>query len=753
MKSGRKNSRRSEARKTSVRRILLATGAAIIAPSTAAFAQLDEVVVTARKTEESLQQVPVSVASATGAELEKRSIADLSDLAEATPNITFGQQAQGGRIGGLVFIRGVGQRDSLAVYDPAVGVYIDGVYLGRMNANDLDMLEIERVEVLRGPQGTLFGKNTSGGAVNIVTKRPDTSADAFGGRVMATTGSRDRFDIQGSVNVPLVADTLAFQLSGSRRTQDGYGHRLTDGDDMGDTHRSSLRGQLLFTPTDNFSATLSGDWTTIDEKNASFNLTGVNTNIPPVQALNFFTTETYDERWLSPGPYEYYGGGPNSSRGELWGGSLTLDLDMGWAQLKSISAYREVSIHNDEDPDGSPVNILDQYQQVDQHQVSQELQLTGDSFDNRLNWVLGAYYFHEEAHDNIDYALLTALFGTAVSFSQDNMVENNSYAVFGQGSYNITDKLRLTAGLRYTNDEKIVDFAHYSFPDDVQLLPLLTGKHSSESFSPRVGLDYQWTPDVMTYFSVAQGAKNGGYNGRANAVTDFTEFEDEYVWTYEAGIRTEFLDGVGRFNATGFYSKYKDLQIQITGSTLVGGAPQPFNVITNVPKANIKGGEAELVLAPMEGFLFNAALGLTFAEYTELPTDPTFVASGVINLDSKFMNAPEATFAAGAEYTHDLSSSLEATLRVDYSYRSKIYYNVENTAPLVQDKYGLLNARLSFLHEPSGLTVSVFGTNLTDEYYITGGFDDASTPNPALGFTVVNEGRPREWGVSVQKSF
>lgn len=715
-------------------------------------APLEEIVVTARKTQESLQRVPVSIAATSGAQLESRSVVSLPDLTAATPNITFGQQAQGGRIGGLIFIRGVGQRDSLAVYDPGVGVYIDGVYLGRMNANDLDMMEIERVEILRGPQGTLFGKNTSGGAVSIVTKQPDASADGLGGRFQATIGSRNRFDLLGSLNVPIVTDKAAIQISGSRRRQDGFAKRA-DGEDMADAHRDALRGQLKLSPHEDFTATVSADWTKIDEKNAAYKLVGVNPNVLPIVLLNTYTPETYDERWLSSGNYQYNGGGPNSARGTLKGTSLTLEYDTGATTLKSITAYRRVSIHNDLDPDGSPINVLDQYQQVRQKQFSQEFQALGTAFEDRLQWVVGAYYFDEKVHDNIDYALLTSLFGTSQSFSQDNHVKSESLALYGQGTFNLTEKLRVTAGLRYTHDKKRVDYTRFSFPEDVSLMPLLIGRHGSKALSPRFGLDYQWTPDVMTYVSVAQGAKNGGFNGRANAVSDFTEFDDERVWTYEAGLRSEFLDGAGRFNATAFYSSYTDLQIQITGSTVVDNAPQPFNVITNVPKANIKGGEAELTLSPGRGLTLNGALGLTFAEYTKLPTSSVFVSSGVIDLDSKFMNAPEVTITAGAEYTHDVSSSLTATARVDYSYRSKIHYNVENTAPLVQKGYGLLNARLTFEHQPSGISLSVFGTNLTKAYYIVGGFDDAGTPNPALGFTVVNEGAPREFGASLGIKF
>jgi iron complex outermembrane receptor protein len=331
-------------------------------------------------------------------------------------------------------------------------------------------------------------------------------------------------------------------------------------------------------------------------------------------------------------------------------------------------------------------------------------------------------------------------------------VENDSKAAFGQASYAFTDKLRLTAGLRYTEDEKNVEVARLTYPDRAQVFRL-PDEHASDSLSPRVGLDYRWTPDIMTYVSAAHGAKNGGFNGQTARPTDFDEFDDEKVWTYEAGLRADLLTGRARLNLTAFYSRYENMQLQINGATSVNGVPTPFNVITNVPEASIRGGELELAISPARGLTLSAALGLTEGKYDELPTDPEFVASRVITRDSEFSHMPDVAYTLGAEYTGPLISGMQVTSRIDYAHKNRIFYNTENTRNVLQPAYGVLNARVSFEHDASGVSVAVFGSNLTNESYIIGGFDDATNPNPGLGFAFATQGAPREWGVSARIRF
>jgi iron complex outermembrane recepter protein len=713
-------------------------------------AKLEEIVVTARKTEESLQRVPVSVSVMSGEELAERSLTDLAAVGQAMPNFLFAERGASGRGSGVIYIRGVGQSDVRPTYDPAVGVYVDGVFLGRMQGNNLDTMDIERLEVLRGPQGTLFGKNTSGGAVNIITRRPDLND--FSGRVQLTGGSRGRFDALGNLNAPLIDGKLALHLTASRRTQDGYGTR-DDGQSMGSIDRSSGRLALLWQATDAFSALLAADAFTYDETNSVFKLISVYPLAPPIAALNTFTPLRYDDRWLSPGDFSNFAGGPNSSRGDLAGGSLTFAYELAGTTLKSISAYRDNTVHSDQDADLSPITILDELDVTRQHQFSQELQATGTSFDERLNWVFGLYYFRENVANLVDFPLVTPLFGFSRSFTNDHEVTNESAAGYGQGSYSLTEKVRLTAGLRYTHDKKDVDRRNLAYPSGALREPELTKSASSSDVSPRLGFDYQWTPEIMTYVSVAKGYKAGGFNGRASNNTDFNEYEPEKVWTYELGWRSDFLDRRARLNATAFYSDYTQLQLQISGSTTVNGAPAPFNVVTNVPKARILGGEVELEVLPLTGLKLSTQLGITDAKYTELPGDAQFIASSLIDGDSRFVYTPKTSLTAAAEYSRPITTSIAATGRIDYAYKSTIHYDVANSPLNRQNPYGLLNARLTFEQGPTGWSFSVFGTNLTNKHYIIGGFDDADTPNPGLGFAFVNMAPPREWGVTGQWRF
>jgi iron complex outermembrane receptor protein len=730
-----------------------APGAPTDSPSAKeAGSELQQVVVTARKTEESLQRVPESVAAITGDDLEKRSLDTLSDIGQSTPNFNFGEQGNTGRGAGILFIRGVGQVNATVNFEPAVGLYIDGVFLGRPNGNDLDMLDIERVEVLRGPQGTLFGRNTSGGAVNIITKQPDASADGLSGRAEIITGSLNRFDAVVGLNIPLVTDKVALQFDGSRRSQDGYGRR-TDGESTGSTDRDSGRVSLLLKPTEHFSALIEGDGTIYNETNAVEKLVDINTATGPIAAINAFTPLKYDSRWLSSSDFLSYGTGPNSSRGDLSGTSVTLNLDTDWATLKSISAYRRLNVHSDQDPDNSPVTLLNFYDYTRQHEISQELQAKGESFDERLDWVLGAYYFHESASESDLSILLTALVpDCGACFDYIRNVATDSYASYGQANYKLTERLRFTAGLRFTHDTKEFEGIDLAYPGNALLGITGTLHKSWDDMSPRLGFDYQWTPDIMTYVSAARGYKGGGFTSDAGVPA--TVYSPEIVWTYELGLRSDLLDHHLRFNTTAFYNNYSDLQMQINGSTTnSSGNPVPFAITANIPKVRITGGEVELIVVPAKRLQLTSGLGLTYAQYLQLPTSAAWTAANLVTLHSQFPYTPKVSLTLGAEYTMPLSGARSATGRIDYAYKSTIYYNLTDSPYLRQSPYGLLNARLTFEYQQRGLSFSVFATNLTNKHYFTGGYDDADIPTPGLGFAFVDMAPPREFGVSAQVRF
>jgi iron complex outermembrane recepter protein len=726
--------------------------------------QLEEIVVTARKREELLQNVPVSIAAFSASDLGKRSLQNLDDVGQFLPNLTVSQAGTNGNSGALIYIRGIGQSDVLSTYDPAVGIYVDGVYLGRMQGNDIGTMDVERVEVLRGPQGTLFGKNTDGGAISIITRQPDASADAPHGHVEVTTGEFHRFDVTGGINIPLVTDKAALELSGTRLSQDGYGNRA-DGQEMQNRNRDIGRMTLLLKPTDDFSAVLRADVTTYDEKNSSFHLVSVNTAAPVTGGLNAYLgaigQPLLDGRWVTTDPYFNYGTGPNYSTGSLFGTSLTLNWDEDWGSLKSISAYRKNIVRQGFDVDGTPIGEMDSYTLVYQDQFSEELQVSGKSFESRLKWVGGLYFFGENVHDSQAFNLgavntaFTAITGAPFDANFDQLlnVRNLSYAAYGQATYAVTEKFNVTLGLRETYDQKFVGRDNLSFPgpsgdffayDGTLIQPYVQKNGNWSAASPRLSFDYQWTPDVMTYISASQGFKSGGFNGRASTVAEFNEYQPEKVWAYEIGLRSDWLDKKLRANLTAFYSDYRDLQVQDNLSVIVDGKPVPMTILDNVPRSRITGGEAELIVVPLPGLKLSGSLGLIDAKYTELSPGSSLTTS------LQFPFTPKVSYTTGAEYSLPVSSSYDVTGRVDYAHKSTINYDLLNAPTLRQPGYGLLNARLTVDMLTTGLSLSVFGTNLTGTQYFTSGNDDT---NSAFGWAFVNEAPPREWGVSAKYKF
>jgi iron complex outermembrane recepter protein len=704
-----------------------------------ATAQLDEVVVTSRKREENLQDVPVSIQAVTSSELQMRSLDTLNDVGQHTTNLNFGQQAQSGSSANTVYIRGVGQSDTLAAFDPGVGIYMDGVYLGRMTALDLDLTNIERVEVLRGPQGTLFGKNTNGGAISIVTQKPNIHADRPEGRVQLTTGSHSRFDAIASVDIPVVNDVAALQASFARRKQDGFSNRI-DGQEQANTDRYLGRLALLVKPTESLELLLAADGSTYNQATSAYRLVQVRTASPVPTLYALFTPYRYDDRWVTGNPYFYDGTGPNQDDGKVWGTSLTVTWTADWATLKSITAFRGSSIDNSVDADGSPLTVLSEFEIIRQHQFSQEFQLAGAAFSDRLKWVTGLYYFKESAIDNNSFNGAVEFFQGAADFSQDLTITNRSYAAYGQATYALTDALNLTVGARGTSEKKQVGRVQTA---QVPIAP----DGSWTSFLPRVGLDYHFTKRVMGYVSAAEGEKSGGFNGRAASVAEFNRFDPEKVWTYEVGMRSDLLDERVRFNGTVFYSRYTDMQVQLNKSVTdpATGRPVPFTVVGNIPSADIRGAEAELTVIPVERLKVIAGVGITDGRYKEL------LAGAPMTLQDRFINAPHTSIDGAVEYTAPITSDYTATGRVDYIQKSRIEYDYGNSPLVSQPAYSLVNARLRFDATRLGVSVSVFGTNLTNKVYAVGGHDDG--PQGSLGFVLQQMAPPRQWGVSAEYRF
>ena len=746
-------------------------------------AGLEVITVTARKRAESLQSTPVAVSAFTGDELNTRGVTNLRDVANYAPNVELFANSVSGSSAGQAYIRGVGQFDYLITTDPGVGVYVDGVYLARSLGNLLDLVDIERVEILRGPQGTLYGKNTIGGAINVISKRPSSEPE---GAIDVKVGSYDRVDARLRLSGPIIEDVLAFKLAASTKNADGFGKRPLAGDRAGDENSDALQATLEWTAADNIDVTVSADYTRRDEAmsvhhadalNDQAILAGLyNALADPLASLHGLDLPPYDQRWVTADPYKDNSTGLNFSKSEIWGASGVITWDLGAVSLKSISAYRNLKLDFGTDPDGSPAVVIDELDRNRQDQFSQELQLTGQSFNDRFKWVAGGYYLREDAHaeiavrtfEDIYYALeaLPAAIiplapvtcpaplpapcaggaGNPVNLALDvsrfitQDQTTKSASLYGQGSFDLTDRLSASYGIRYTNEKKDFLYSAAAYASGVVLVPPTSRDASWDDISHKIGLDYRFSDTVMTYVSAAKGFKSGGFNGRASSSAEITDYDPETIWSYEAGLKSELLDRRLRVNAAIFTNSYRDMQF-----TLVTANPDGSQLVTvgNAAKARVRGAELEFTALPVENLTLSGSVGFLDSEYREV--DP----SAGITTSQKLIGSPKWSTSAGAEYRVPVNDLFDVALRADYSYRTKVYFDAVNTEAIAQDSYGLLNLRAAIENVDGDWSIAAGVTNATDEAYRIMGVGVLDS----LGFASGVYGRPREWYVQLAYKF
>ncbi len=738
---------------------------------------LDVIVVTAQKRSEGLQDTPIAITAVSGETLEATGAQDISNLQAITPNLVFDTTApvSGVSSGAIVFIRGVGQTDFQLTTDPGVGTYVDGVYISRSVGGVLDVLDLERVEVLRGPQGTLFGRNTIGGAISLVSKRP---SDTFAFRAEATGGSRNLLNAFVSVDIPF-SSTIRSKFVGSIKSQDGFVEGLNDSRELGDTNRFSFRGTIEAELTPSLTATLSADYTNIDEQNAASKLVGISVAapgsptrtdfrfdrdtgtvvtetfaIPPgAPTLTFLQnvgpTGTFDQSFITPDLDTTFATGPNGTELDIYGGSLTLALDVGFGEIKTITAFRETTGSFARDADGSPLQVTEtnnaDYQQ---EQFSQEIQLTGSVLNDRLKFAIGAYYFDESGQDILTVTL-PFLFGTVNNFA---FVENESIAAYAQGTYSFNDNLSVTGGVRYTRDDKsftapvggagITNGPAAVFGAAGTFTPFFPAGTSEVDFddvSFKAVVDYKLDNGTLFYVSYSEGFKSGGFNTRYLVpVPAAVSFDPEQLETYEAGIKWEGLGRRLRLNGAVFFSDYSDIQLVLFQS----GAPLTINAAS----AEIFGVEFEATALPFDSLETGFGFGYTDADYTDIaPLDPLVSAELQVQQDNDLPNTPEFSLSAYAAHTVEFSGSLEFRSRVDWSYTSRIENDAQNSRFLTQDGAHLINASIGIHDVDKGWSVTGFVKNLTDRRIIQSG-----DSNFGIGFHEANFNEPREFGITAR---
>jgi len=754
---------------------LAGLAAALAAPVPAAgqaqgFA-IEEVVVTARKREESLQNTPVAVSAFTANDLKFRQVQATDKLADIAPNLRFDpvSPSSGSNSAGQIFIRGIGQTDFTPVTDPGVGLYIDGVYMARSVGAVMDFVDVERIEVLRGPQGTLFGRNTIGGAILVHTRKP---ADTFQGDVSAEFGSDKKNYWTAHLDVPF-SETLKTNYAFTRRNRNGYMKRLADGLDGGDENMWAARGSALWTPRADFEALVAMDYTNRRENGPATVSGGVNdlqafagiANIvnpacPPPPPGDPVPGPGYDTMGNPAcandtafiGPFTSGGTFPIKSSLDTWGVHTTLTWDAtDWLQVKSITGYRYVELLSSRDGDNTPNKIFATRDHFKQKQWSQELQLSGRAFADRLQWLLGGYYFWEDATN------INPVFLPVGDLQSGGSATNESYAIFTQGTYDLTEALSITFGVRYSNDTKqfrpnqkifgpaliapvYLGPGGITVPVGGRLLPLEEFEVDFDDFSILANAAYQWTDELMTYFTYSEGFKSGGFDQRfVVPLTEPSSFKPEFVESYEIGVKSEWFDNRLRLNVAAFHTDYDGLHI-VTRET--------FNPITfNAGTADIDGFEIEAVVVPHPDWFITGAIGYLDAEYKSL--DQAAINAGVRE-DNELINSPEWSTSLGVAYTVRISEWGTMTPRLDWAYHASEYNNAVNTPQLKQDSYHMLNMAATFESDDGQWQVTLAGRNLLDETYLITGNSGYETASSYLEQVY---GRPREWSLSVQYNF
>jgi iron complex outermembrane receptor protein len=742
----------------SILKAALLVGAAWSVVPTLAFAQapaaptagtaVEELVVTARRREENLKDVPVAVTAVTAERLAQTGAVDITALQQTTPNLTL-QVARGSNSTLISFIRGVGQQDPLWGFEPGVGLYLDDVYIARPQAAVLDIFDIQRMEVLRGPQGTLYGRNTIGGAIKYVTAKIGDKPEF---RIKGTVGSYGEKDVVASAKGK-VSDTLGVAVTWAHFGHDGYGKNLNTGADQYNKDVDAARGTLEWSPTQDLFFRLSGDIVT-DNSNPRH-------GHRETPALDFLG------RPIPGGAppsnlYDTNAGAGDFNHVQARGVSLLGEWDLNdKIKLKSISAYRSGETVGAIDFDELPAAILDIPARYSDHQFTQELQLlyTGE----RLQGVAGLFYLNATAAGAFD----TVLSQANLTIATAGHVDTESYSAFADFSYDMTDALKVSVGGRYTHDDKTGQVYRQNFTGlksplfgNTLAIPGLvrsnfTSSATFEKFTPRVSVSYAFNPDMTGYVSYSQGFKSGGFDMRADAIltpSSVNGYQPETADSYEAGLKGYFLDRRLSLNSDVFYAKYRDQQV--TQQTPVGASIA--SQVLNVGQSHMYGLELEGVASLMSNLTANFSLGYIKAEFDEYKALDLTASPPVIRdfaSSRVFQNTPEWTGAVSFTYTADLGEHGRLTFTPMASYRDK-FHMFEIPSTLDQSAYWLVDASLVWTSPDDHYRIGLHGKNLTDERYRVGGYNFAQSTGVLFGNSVsAFYGPPRVVMLSLEAKF
>ncbi|WP_206484248.1 TonB-dependent receptor [Thalassotalea sp. G2M2-11] len=716
--------------------------------------KIETIVVTSQKRIERLIDVPISVTNVGKEELAQRGIKKLKDIGDAAPNLTI---SQGSDFNSKIIIRGVGANSRNIGFDSRVGVYIDGVYLGQSPAINQGLVNLERVEVLRGPQGTLFGKNTIAGAVNLISQEP---TDEFEGAVTVNLGNYDIRDYNLQLNIPL-SDTTFAKVFLNKAEQEGFIENKMLNTKVGEKDETSGRINLLSELTDKLDLSFSADYTTQDRLAFS--------NMPLSDPFGGHPTDgMFGDIYqgTAADKYQYFQDKDMDEVKTVWGSSITLDytFDNDFS-VKSITAYRDTEMSIGIDVDHGPLNILNTFYTDAYQQTSQELQLISpDNAD--FKYILGAYLFGLDSTTVRDAngGSMIGIFGDPrlqpgrPAVAIDGEIETRSHALFANGSYDLNEDIVLGFGVRYSLETKNVDWSIDG--SNSGFFNIATGtvidERTDTNISPSFNINYALSENSQTYARVSTGFKSGGYNLdfiTSEVLQEGIEFNEETVTSFEVGYKAELMDYRLRLNTALFYAVYDDYQVN---QYIDLGEGRTALSITNAAEVITQGLEVEIDYQITDDFKINGAIGLLDATFDSFPGGG---AGGSDASGNELPNAPKVTLGLGLQYYQEvpaLSSSI--MYRVDYNYTAEQYFMVNNDENYVlpggdtvdfdkADNFSTVNARISLLSDNGTWEVSFWGQNLTESEHMVNSFRDF------FGTILAGYAKPRTFGVETKFNF
>ncbi|VAV97882.1 TonB-dependent receptor [hydrothermal vent metagenome] len=665
---------------------------------------LEEIMVTAQKRESNIQDTPLSISAMSGDMMAKVGISNIEDLQFFVPGITITNDSMA-----IINIRGIGTSSFGVATDPSSTIYIDGIYQPRPTTAYQDMFDIERVELLRGPQGVLFGRNSTGGALSIITKSPSNELE---GSAAVTIGNYNKRTFSGTISGPL-SDKVRGRITLVKNKRDGIYTDIVSGNKYQDQNNISGRMTLAIDLADNFELTLRGDFDRERE-----------TGYPAIRSV--YTQDFIDAGATIPTRRDdvAFDTKPVNNL-DVWGVSATAAWTGDDVSFKSITSYRQSKTDITIDVDVTDLKIFDIGFLEKSRSFTQELQLANTNPD-KLEWIVGMFFLNEDGNGAIDI-----LFNDPkIRITERNVT--NAYALFGQATYSLTDRLRVTGGLRFNYEKK-----SYNFSTTVNGPEVDRGSPTANwtAWTPRLAVDFDITDDIMAYVSATNGFKSGGFQ-----LGDASGYDPEKLWSYEAGLKATLFDKRLRGSLGVFNYDYTNLQVV----EYSGG----IATTSNAGKATVQGVEMEFVARVTEGLDINASLAYLDAKYD------VFSEGGQDFAGNTLANSPKWTYSFGAQYTADVGDAGYITIRGDYAFRDTVNFARNNLPQFRAKTYTLLNARISFTTMDELWEVSLYGKNLTNNRYatyITSGRTAAGGESANMPITVFGE--PRQYGVRLRRNF